>query len=83
MAKQVFDKSIFAEIWPKLCDAPDGQISETVRKELRDFDFEKATSLEVYNFCSEVSSRAFATHDISSFVRVLFDVSNYYERPAE
>jgi hypothetical protein len=83
MAKQVFDKSMFAEIWPKLCAAPITQVSEEVQEELRDFDFEKATSLEVFIFCSELSSRAFATHDISSFVRVLFDVSNYYERPTE
>ena len=83
MSKPVFDKKIFTEIWPKLCDAPITQISKDIQEDIQDFEFEKATSLEVYLFCSELSARAFATNDISSFVRVLFDVANYYERPTE
>ena len=79
MSKPVFDKKIFTEIWPKLCDAPITQISKDIQEDIQDFEFEKATSLDVYLFCSEIS----ASPDISSFVRVLFDVANYYERPTE
>lgn len=83
MAKKIFDKDIFAHTWPMLCMAPDTQISEHARAEIMAFDFANATALEVYTFCSEFADRAYNTNDISSFVRVLLDVSNYYERPVE
>jgi hypothetical protein len=83
MPKKVFSKDMFASIWPILCTAPDTQISEELQEELRDFDFDKATDLEVYVFCSELSPRAFSTHDISSFIRVLLDVAKFYERPED
>lgn len=83
MAKKVFDKGMFEAIWPMICMAPDTQMSEQAREEITDFDFANATPLEVYIFCSEFAASAYATNDISSFVRVLLDVSNYYERPPE
>lgn len=83
MAKKVFSKDMFAGIWPMLCAAPITQISEELQEELRDFEFDKATDLEVYLFCSELATHAFATHDISPFVRVLLDVANFYERPVD
>jgi len=81
MAKHVFTKYMFESIWPMLCTAPTTQISEEIQKELRDFEFDKATDLEVYVFCSELAVRAFASHDISSAIRVLLNVANFYERP--
>lgn len=83
MPKKTFEKNVFDEIWPKLCLAPIEQISAGTQEEIRDFDFEKATDLDVYVFCSELASRAFYAHEISSFVRVLLDVASYYERPVE
>jgi hypothetical protein len=83
MTKKVFDKSMFEYIWSLLCSAPITQISEEIQEELRDFDFDKATSLDVYLFLSELASRGFATHAISPFVYVLLNVSAFYERPVD
>lgn len=77
-----FNKEMWVDTWPKLLEAPDSQIDQTVMAKLRNFDVANKKPREIYDFLSGLSLKEPDT-SISAFVRELIAVHKFYERPEE
>jgi hypothetical protein len=80
--KPVFHRELGVLIVTELLGAPDGQISEDVRAHVRQTEQDLATytAVGLFDWCVALSKLPLT--EISSFVRVLCDVEQFYTRPS-
>ncbi len=77
MNKVPFPATTFFNILPQLINAPDSQISESVRTKLKLITSD--SDQELFDTLVEISKLPLT--EISSFVRELFKLEPYYIRP--
>lgn len=83
MDKPEFHRDLGVLIVTQLLDAPASQISESVRADVRKMHANLATcsTNELFDWCTAISKLPLT--EISSFVRALCDVEQFYTRPSK
>lgn len=83
MDKPVFRRDLGLFIITQLVEAPDSQVSETVRAQLRTMQGHIPTceDVDLFDFLVQLSKQPLT--EVSSFVKVLCDLERFYTRPQD